>query len=235
MDHKRYFKCVVLLALGIASCRGAYPARPDSTFCPAWTKEYLLRAAMAESIRSLNATQPAQKIEFAKRGMEWAERCVRLFPKTPGCYFYRAVNTGLYYESFIIGYQKGLKRIIKDCVRVNELDVAYEGGGAYRILGEIYLRAPPFVLSRKSVTRDLEKASQFILKAIEINPSHVENRLLWGEVLFNQEKYSEAKKILSAALLDFPRKRSFTLRDGSELKRLRRLLLQVEKRLTSEP
>jgi hypothetical protein len=63
-------------------------------------------------------------------------------PEEAGCYYYRAVNTGLYHEVKIVGYQKGVKQMIEDCEMVIKLDPKYDHGGAYRILGQIYTKLP---------------------------------------------------------------------------------------------
>lgn len=182
----------------------------------------------------MNSVEPQGKITHAKKGVDWANKCVASFPREAGCYYYRAVNTGLYYEAASLNYQKGLRSMIADCHKVMQLDAAYDGGGAYQILGNIYLKVPEFSLSKKSITRDLDQAHAHAQKALEIDPQNADNQFLWAQVLYADENYGEAVPFLKQVVKNLPNKHPYTWYDRESFKAAKRLLAKAEKKLTQK-
>lgn len=225
----KYLLCSALFLL-LSSCTTTSTKAPAA--CVNWTARNLVHASQLSAEQSMQATTPKEKILYSKKGLDWAEKCVASFPREAGCYFYRAVNRGLYIETTMLKYQKGLKKMIEDCHRVIELDKSYDQGGAYRILGNIYLKAPAFTLSKKSIRKDIEKAEEFAKEAIEIDDHELENRLLWAEVLFEKEEYEQARDILQKVVVDLQKQKANRTRNQKNLKIARRLLAKAEKRLT---
>ena len=153
------------------------------------------------------------------------------FNRSAGCHFYRAVNTGLYYEATALGYQKGLKVMIADALRVIELEPTYEKGGAYRLLGNIYLKAP-LSASKWRGTRDLEKAKKQALLALEVDAGDPENQLLWGLIHYEEGDFEEAAPYLRAAIEEMGKRSGLTWYEREEIKKGGRLLRKAEKGLT---
>lgn len=168
----------------------------------------------------------------ARKGISWGEKCVELSPQEPGCYFYRAVNTGLYYEAAPLNYQKGLKKIIRDCQKVIALDPTYDGGGAYRILGNIYLKVPSFALSKKAIRKDVDLAARYAGEALAIDPKNSDNRLLWAEILMEQERFEEAAPLLKELKNDFEKMKASSTADRKNKKTVDKLWLKSQKKLT---
>lgn len=194
----------------------------------------LIEQSKAASEKSMNVATPKQKISYSKNGINLANDCVKFFPKEVGCYYYRAVNTGLYYETVGIGYQKGLKKMIKDLKAVINLDDSYEEGGAYQILGNIYLHVPSFSLSKNSVTKNINKAYVYAKKAMKKNPQNLENRFLLAEVLVEMEENEKAYEYLVKLKEDYPKKPSLNWHDKKNIKKIKSLLLKTEKQLTNK-
>lgn len=132
-------------------------------------------------------------------GIEAANRCVKTSPKMTACYYYRAINTGLYHEAHIIGYQKGVTSMIADCEHVIALDRSYDHAGAYRILGQLYTKLPQTTTTATGVTRDLDKAKTVLFEAVTIAPHYPENHLFLVETLIARDEIDEAKKQLRLA------------------------------------
>lgn len=164
-----------------------------------WNTEQLLigsRNAANDSIKTHNRSKAA---ESARRGMAMAEACLMRAPEEAGCYYWRAVNTGLYYRVHIIGYQDGVKSMISDCNKVITLDERYDHAGAFRMLGELYAKLPQTAGRADSVTRDLDLAEQNLRKAVQLAPEYPENQLALAELFVMQDKTSDAIAPLSAA------------------------------------
>ncbi len=221
-------KYLLLTLFFIASC-----AKTTSTVtCPTSNTASLLYGAKSSAERALNAKTNADQMAEARKGMQWGEGCVQSSPQEPGCYFYRAVNTGLYYEAAPLNYQKGLKKIIRDCNRVIELDPAYDGGGAFRILGNIYLKVPSFALSKKAIRKDMDLAVHYASQALAIDPKNHDNLLLWAEILMDQERFEEAEPVLKELRDNFHKTKSLSTADQKNKKTVDKWLSKAQKKLT---
>lgn len=147
----------------------------------------------------------AQKREWASQGMTYAERCVELSPQTAACYYWRAVNTGLYHSVKIVGYQDGIKRMLADCDRVIRLgQETYDNAGPFRIQGQIYTRLPETGGRPDSITRDLDKAEGFLRRAVALAPDYPENRIALADNLYMQDRHDEAREQLILAKKQTP-------------------------------
>ncbi|MBU4485183.1 tetratricopeptide repeat protein [bacterium] len=144
------------------------------------------------------------KIFLAKQSHELAEECVMKDPEEAACYYWRAVSTGLYYQSKVVGYQEGIKSIVSDCLKSIKLDPSYEHGGAYRILGKLYTELPAFAIRPNSVTRDLDLAEKYLSTATHIAPQYPENRIFLTETLLVSEKIEQARQELETTEIIIP-------------------------------
>lgn len=135
----------------------------------------------------------AARLAAAKTGRTLADTCVQQHPREPGCYYYRAVLTGLYYGMTIMGYQSGLTQMVADCERLITIDPAFADAGAYRILGQIYTQIPETAFRPDSLTRDLAKARAYLEHAVARAPQHVENHLALCDTLLALEAWTTAR------------------------------------------
>lgn len=154
------------------------------------------RGAATDSLREKNNNRSK---DSATRGMEYANRCIASAPDTAACYYWRAVNTGLYHRVRIVGYQRGVKQMIADCKKVIELDEFYDYAGAYRILGGLYTQLPQTGGTAESVVRDLNLAEKYLRRAVKIAPEYPENYIALTGTLVEEEKFPEAIVSLSKA------------------------------------
>ncbi len=159
----------------------------------------LIMIARESADRALNAKKDSEQENWALHGISVAEQCMMRAPEEPWCYYYRAINTGLYHEVKIIGYQTGIKRMIEDCENVIKFDPKYDHGGAYRILGQLYTKLPQTVGRPDSITRDLDKAEQYLKQALKIDPEYPENQIFLAETLLAKGSLGEALSALTQA------------------------------------
>lgn len=154
------------------------------------------RDAAEKSMREKNRKRARR---MAETGKKYAERCVSIAPDTPGCYYWRAVNTGLFHRVHLVGYQRGIKRMINDCDRVIDLEPSYDNAGAYRILGQIYTKLPQTGGTAESITRDLDLAEKYLREAIHTAPDYPENYVTLAETLLEKDNVEESIAALEKA------------------------------------
>ena len=195
-----------IIAAITISCASTSKGKPlTSTDIVNMTPQELIAVSKESSEHAQDTANNESQRNWALHGISVAEQCLMRAPEEPGCYYYRAINTGLYHEVKIVGYQKGVKKMIDDCEQVIKLDPKYDHGGAYRILGQIYTKLPQSVGRPDSITRDLDKAEEYLRQAVRIDPDYPENHLFLAETLFEKEKFAEATQELATATELTPR------------------------------
>ena len=185
----------------ITSCSHAQKEFAELT-TDGWTTERLLNESIDRANKAIKTKSRSKKKKVATLGIEYADRCMLINEKMTGCYYYHAVNTGLYYEARVLGYQKGLKIMIKDAGKVIELDPSYNYGGIYRILGKIYERVPLTAARPGDITRNLDLSEKYFKKALKISPQYPENRLFLANIQYKLGKDDEAINELNLAKIE---------------------------------
>lgn len=179
--------------LGCASSKKLQTARVNLN------SEQLVEAARDAAYSSIKTSKRAEAKAAAESGMEYSERCIAAAPDEPGCYYWRAVNTGLYYKIHVIGYQRGVKKMIADCQKVISKDPNYDHAGAYRMLGEIFTQLPATGGAADSIVRDLPKAEEYLRKAVQIADDYPENHIALAATLLAEDKFEESIAALTNA------------------------------------
>ena len=187
----------VIVILTLTGCAGSKSSNLKIADTSGLGAEELLVASRNSAQKSMRISNRKESKTEALAGREYAKLCLERMPENAGCYYWRAVNTGLYYSIHIIGYQRGIKQMIADCKKVNKLSPSYEHAGAYRMLGQLYTQLPQTAGRPDSITRDLSLADDYLQKAIEIAPDYPENRLSYASTLLAEGKTSEAAKELA--------------------------------------
>lgn len=136
--------------------------------------------------------------ELSEKGITLSKECIMKHPENAACYYYKAVNTGLYYKAHIVGYQNGLKEMVADLNHSIKLDETYDYAGAYRMLGQIYVSTP----ERRDTTsgkiyRDYDKAEMYFTKAVKIAPDYPENHIELTELLLKKDNVKTAEESLN--------------------------------------
>jgi len=182
----------LLAVTSIASCSSS--EKSDSLYAGGSLagQHTMLESSRKAAESAMRTSERSEKKGLAVSGIESSERCLMAAPENPGCYYWRAVNTGLYHSVHVVDYQKGVKRMVGDCEKVIAIDPDYENAGAYRMLGQLYTRLPQTAIHPGSVIRDLDRAEGYLRKAVQIAPGYPENHLALAETLIENGKTKEA-------------------------------------------
>jgi len=181
------------LVLVLTSCAKSGIKTTSGPDTPSWEISKEL------SYQYLNTEKRKERLKIAQKGIEYGNMCASSEPNNPACYYWRAVNTGQYYQSKVIGYQNGLKSMIKDCDKINKLDPKYEYGGGYRILGLIYTEVPSVAVKKDSIRKDIDKAYIYLVKSTEIAPNYPENYIALAKTYLEMDDQMQADKNLNKA------------------------------------
>jgi len=120
-----------------------------------------------------------ERITLAQRGVNHAERGKELAPEGPEAPYWAAACYGLLGKAKGLGGKKTLDPILENCRKVVALDPRYDGAGAHRILGAVYLKAPAWPASIGHLDRSREELE----RACALAPERPENHLLLARVL----------------------------------------------------
>ena len=99
-------------------------------------------------------------------------------------------------------------------------------GSAYTSLAALYDRVPGWPIG----FGDSDKAEQLLKQALQLNPDGIDSLYFWGDHLYRQKHYAEAKAALQKALQAAPRPGRETA-DAGRRKEIATLLVDVNKKL----
>jgi len=130
------------------------------------------------------------------------------------------------------GAQGGLGALSKvkdakaDLEKALTLDPKALQGSAYTSLGALYDRVPGWPIG----FGDSDKAEQLLKLALQMNPNGIDSLYFWGDHLYRQKRYVEARAALQKALLAAPRPGRESA-DAGRRKEIETLLVDVNKKL----
>lgn len=191
---KRFVWLVLALSLACGAKKSTASPQPNLQR----TVTELISLAQQKALAA-ESTSRKQTEKLSQEGIAASQECLAHAPEEAGCYYWRAVNTGLYYQAHIIGYQTGVKQMIADAQKVIQLDAAYQHAGSYRLLGQLYTQLPVSSSRADNIVQDLSKAEDYLRKALQLAPLYPENHLALAENLLKQERFADAEKELQAA------------------------------------
>ena len=127
-------------------------------------------------------------------GTEFGRKAASSNPENAEYQYYLALNLGLKMrDSTVPMAMIQIPSLVKALEKVIEVNEAYDDGGALRVLGMLYLRAPPWPVS----VGDEEKALELLTRAAKKYPEHPMNHLFLAEALAVNEMYEEAEASLA--------------------------------------
>jgi len=205
MKRLTIISTVIIVGLTVSACK----KEPATVALEEMSKLELIESVMNSAIEAQSQAIPGNKKErkrWAESGMAYAERCVKIAPNTPDCYYWRAVNTGLYHSVKIVGYQRGIKQMIDDCNAVIAMGREdYDHAGPWRIQGQIFTKLPETGGRPDSLTRDLDKALVYLRKAVALAPDYPENHIALAEALYKEGEPDAARAALAIAEQEVPK------------------------------
>jgi tetratricopeptide (TPR) repeat protein len=113
-----------------------------------------------------------------------------------------------------------------DLEKALTLDPKALQGSAYTSLGALYDRVPGWPIG----FGDSDKAEQLLKVALQMNPNGIDSLYFWGDHLYRQKRYAEARAALQKALLAAPRPGRESA-DAGRRKEIETLLVDVNKKL----
>lgn len=99
-------------------------------------------------------------------------------------------------------------------------------GSAYTSLAALYDRVPGWPIG----FGDSDKAEQLLKQALQLNPDGIDSLYFWGDHLYRQKRYAEARAALQKALQAAPRPDRESA-DAGRRKEITALLVDVNKKL----
>ncbi|HLX69930.1 MAG TPA: tetratricopeptide repeat protein [Verrucomicrobiae bacterium] len=138
------------------------------------------------------STVNAQKAEFARGGIEAAERSLALNSNSPAAHYYLGMNIGeLADTKRNLSALKMTKEMEREFLAAHAIDEHFDFAGADRNLGLLYLEAPVFFS-----VGDRAKGRLHLQAAVRLAPDFPENRLNLIEAYLKLGDNAEARKQL---------------------------------------
>lgn len=113
-----------------------------------------------------------------------------------------------------------------DLEKAMALDPEALQGSAYTSLGALYDRVPGWPIG----FGDVDKAEQLLKQALQLNPNGIDSLYFWGDHLYRQKRFPEARQALLKARQAAPRPGRETA-DAGRHKEIEALLIDVTKKL----
>jgi tetratricopeptide (TPR) repeat protein len=158
-----------------------------------------------------------------EKGVEYGEKGIEVDPGSLEANFWLCVN----YGSF--GNQKGVMKsleLIKPIKELAEKVIAIDGsyfyGGAWRVLGRLYHKAPGFPFS----IGDTKKGIECLEKALEYGPTFYLNHLFIAEAYLSSSNKEKAREHLEW-IIKAPLNKNHETEDESYKKDAEKLLRKV--------
>ena len=130
------------------------------------------------------------------------------------------------------GAQGGLGALSKvkaakvDLEKALALDPQALQGSAYTSLAALYDRVPGWPIG----FGDADKADALLKQALQLNPAGIDSLYFWGDHLYRQKRYGEAREALQKALLAAPRPGRETA-DAGRRKEIEGVLADINQKL----
>ena len=137
-------------------------------------------------------TDQIRRERFAAEGVRWAERALSEGAQGRGdVYYYLAVNLGIAIKEHPAVALKNLDRLVASLEKALELSPDVNYGGPYRVLGMLYLMAPPWPQG----IGDGDKALELLQEAVRRFPEYPKNQVFYAQALWEIEGDAEREAI----------------------------------------
>lgn len=155
----------------------------------------LRRSALASRVcLHLAERSPEQdkREKLASEGVRFAETALALGADGDGAvHYYLAVNLGLAVRDHMTLAVENLVRLESELRRAVVLSPDIDDGGPLRVLGMLYLRAPPWPTG----IGDGDKALELLKQAVEKHPNHPLNHLFYAQAIWELEEDNASDRV----------------------------------------
>ncbi len=138
--------------------------------------------------------------------------------------FYNAQYAGYTGGVGALKYAKAARKYLE---KSTEIDPSIYGASAHSVLGTIYYQVPGWPIG----FGDKKKALKNYQTALQLSPDGMDSNFTYGEYLFAEKKYTEARTYFEKAKLAPPRK-DRPKADVFALESLQKYIAEIEKRLS---
>lgn len=137
-------------------------------------------------------TDQARRERLAAEGVRWAERALAQGDQERGdVHYYLAVNVGITLEKHPVAAMRSLDRLVASLDKALALAPDVHSAGPYRVLGMVYLKAPPWP---KGIG-DGDRALELLQEAVRKSPDYPMNRIFYARALWEVEGDEKAPEI----------------------------------------
>lgn len=158
------------------------------------TKALLMSPLPARIALHLAERQPpgTDREALASEGVSLAERAITSGGEGDAAtHYYLAANLGLAINDHPVQAAENIQRLESELTRAVQLSKGIDDGGPLRLLGMLYLKAPPWPTG----IGDGDKALSYLKEAVSSYPGHPLNHLFYAEALFEvDDQKPEAQK-----------------------------------------
>jgi len=138
--------------------------------------EILWRKSRVLYLLADSATVEDPMSSWLEAGEEAGREAAGIMPERVEGHYYQAINKGLLAQDATVGAITMVPDVAEAARRAIEIDESYDDAGPLRLLGKIYVMAPPWPAS----IGDLEEGISLLEKACTVS-SYPLNRLFLGE------------------------------------------------------
>jgi len=133
----------------------------------------------------------ARREKLASEGIRWAELALLQGTDNAAVHYYLALNLGLAVRSHAALAMKNLKRLESTLKKACQQDCSIDYAGPMRLLGMLYLLAPPWP---KGIG-DIDKALELLERAVHDYPQHPLNHVFYARALWEAEEDDAREQI----------------------------------------
>ena len=167
--------------LGIAALRQARIA-DEANYEAAW------KLAKLNYYLGLHCTDDRERDAAFREGIDVAKIAVQLQGDKADGHFWLGANYGGSAEFSVLAGLANFQDIRREMEKVVQIDERYEGGSAYMVLGQLYLKAP------KILGGDNQKAVEYLEKGLRFGGNNGLLRLHLAEAYHALNRDQEARK-----------------------------------------
>ena len=136
--------------------------------------------------------EPGKREQLAAEGVRFAETAIARGADGDGVvHYYLAANLGLAVRDHLSLAMESLPRLEREAARALDLTPDVDDGGPMRLLGMLYLKAPPW----PSGIGDGDKAVGLLKRAVDAHPDHPLNHLFYAEALWEVDEENAMEQI----------------------------------------
>jgi tetratricopeptide (TPR) repeat protein len=146
------------------------------------------------------AKDEKKQFSLAEIGASYAKHAIFVDTESAEGNYFLALNFAMQADAAKTKGLAMIKPMLDALKRANELNEQLDYAGPRRVMGQIYLEAPPWPTS----VGDPEQAMELLEDAIEDHPNYPENHLVLAEAAIKLRQHNKARKQLERVLAAQP-------------------------------